>query len=67
MEERMARCRDRPRLVVRESFEVTRVGPQCLIEAYARLVPIRRTGVRAGRNTQERADTLVRRSGGRHA
>ena len=65
----MARRGDRPRLEVRESFETSRLGPQCLIEAYARLVPIpiRRTGVRAGRNAQERADTLVRRSGGRHA
>jgi hypothetical protein len=67
MEERMARCRDRPRLVVRESFEVTRVGPQCLISAYARLFPIRREGVRPGSESQGRADGLVRRGGGKHA
>ncbi len=27
---------------VRESFETTRVGQQCLIDAYARLLPIHR-------------------------
>ncbi len=47
----MARRRDRPRLEVRASFETNRLGLQCLINAYARLVPIRRTGVQAGRST----------------
>jgi hypothetical protein len=35
----MARRTDRPRLEVRVSFEATRLGPQHLIEAYARLAP----------------------------
>jgi hypothetical protein len=67
MEERMVRCRDRPRLVVRESFEVTRVGQQCLISAYARLFPIRRESVRPGSESQGHAGRLVRRGGGEHA
>jgi hypothetical protein len=37
----MARRRDPPPLEVQESFETTRLGRQCLIEAYTRLVPIR--------------------------
>ena len=35
----MVRRADRPRLGVRVSFEATRLGPQHLIEAYARLAP----------------------------
>jgi hypothetical protein len=35
----MVRRTDRPLLQVRVSFETTRLGPQHLIEAYARLVP----------------------------
>jgi len=44
----MVRCTDRPRLEVRVSFEATRLGPQHLIEAYARLAPptTRRTNAR---------------------
>jgi hypothetical protein len=34
---------DPPLLDVTESFEMTRLGPQCLIDAYTRLVPIRQT------------------------
>ncbi len=64
----MVRRRDRPRrLDLRESFETSRLGPQCLIQAYARLVPIRRKGVQTGRNSQGRADIPVRGNGGRHA
>jgi hypothetical protein len=66
MEERMARCRDRPRLVLRESFEVTRVGQQCLISAYARLFPIRRERAGSESGSKGRADRLVRRGGGKH-
>jgi len=40
MEERMARREACPRLDVREAFEPTRLSPQCLIAAYAHLVPI---------------------------
>ena len=67
MEERMVRCKDRPRLMVREGFETTRVGQQCLINAYARLFPIRRAGVASGPKPSEQADRLVRRGGGKHA
>ena len=35
----MVRRADRPRLGVRVSFEATRLGPQHLIDAYARLAP----------------------------
>ena len=38
----MVRRTDRPLLQVRISFEATRFGPQHLIEAYARLVPVLR-------------------------
>ena len=63
----MVRCGDRPRLTVRESFEVTRVGQQCLISAYARLFPIRREGVKSGSKSQGHANRLVRSGGGKHA
>ena len=36
---------DHPHLDVQLSFETTRLGPQCLIDAYMRLVPIRRTSL----------------------
>ena len=63
----MIRGQDRLRLEVRETFEPTRLSPQCLISAYARLVPIRRTSVRTGRcKKQESADMLVRKGGGKH-
>ena len=35
----------RPRLDVRVSFETTRFGPKCLIEAYTRVVPLPRTTI----------------------
>jgi hypothetical protein len=63
----MVQREDRPRLDVREAFEPTRLSPQCLISAYARLVPVRRTSVRMGRcKSQESADMLVRKGGGKH-
>jgi hypothetical protein len=37
---------ERPVVVARVSFERTRLGPQCLVEAYARLMPIARKAVR---------------------
>jgi hypothetical protein len=67
MEKRIVRRRDRPRLMVREAFETTRVGQQCLIDAYARLFPIRRVGVASGPKTPGQADRLARRGGGKHA
>jgi hypothetical protein len=63
----MVRRGDRPRLMVREAFEATRVGQQCLINAYARLFPIRRVGVTSGPKISGQADRLVRRGGGEHA
>ena len=49
MEAHMVRRTDHP-LQVRVSFEATRLGPQHLIEAYARLVPtVRRTNLRPER------------------
>jgi hypothetical protein len=38
----MIRLKDRPLLQVRVSFELTRLSPQHLIEAYDRLMPIAR-------------------------
>jgi hypothetical protein len=47
----MVRRTDRPLLQVRVSFEATRLGPQHLIEAYARLVPtVRHTSRRSKRD-----------------
>jgi hypothetical protein len=46
----MARRKDSPLLQVRVSFEATRLSPQHLIEAYARLMPaVRRTCLRPNR------------------
>jgi hypothetical protein len=50
MEAPMARREDRPRLTVRVSFETTRLGPPCLIEAYQRLAPIKRRPLRGARS-----------------
>ena len=47
-------------MVARVSFERTRLGPQCLAEAYARLMPIARKTVR-GRGA-EAAPAAVARS-----
>jgi len=38
----MARRRDGPELQVRTAFEAARIAPQCLADAYERLVPIPR-------------------------
>jgi len=66
MEERMIRGQDRLRLEVREAFEPTRLSRQCLISAYARLVPIRRASLCKddGRRC-EQADGPVRKVGGK--
>ena len=46
----MVRSKDPPQLRVRVSFEVTRLSPQHLIEAYDRLVPtVRRARPRSNR------------------
>ena len=56
----MVRCTDRLLLQVRVSFEATRFGPQHLIEAYARLVPVvRRMSPRPKRNNAQPPKTKV--------
>jgi hypothetical protein len=63
----MIRRVDRPRLEVRESFEPTRLSPQCLVSAYTCLVPIRRASVRKTKDSpQEQTDGPVRKGGSQH-
>jgi hypothetical protein len=64
----MARHTDRPpSLKVQESFETTRLGQQCLIEAYARLVPIRRKSLRRAEPGKPRPKPIAAsRRGGEH-
>ena len=51
----MVRRTDHPLRNVRVSFEVTRFGPQLLIDAYERLVPmVRRVRRRTSRGKQSR-------------
>jgi hypothetical protein len=64
----MTRQTRRPLLQVQESFEITRFSPECLIEAYRRVVP---TQTKAIRRTAEhrRSCTPVhtsRSQGGKH-
>ena len=57
----MVRRTDRPLLQVRVSFEATRFGPQHLIEAYARLVPlVRRASPRSKRERARLVKTKIR-------
>jgi hypothetical protein len=44
----MVRSTQQAVVVARISFESTRLGPQCLAETYARIVPITRKVIRAG-------------------
>jgi hypothetical protein len=56
----MVRRTDRLLLQVRVSFEATRFGPQHLIEAYARLVPVvRRTSQRPKHSNAQPPKTKV--------
>ena len=56
----MVRRTDRLLLQVRVSFEATRFGPQHLIEAYARLVPmVRRTSPRPKSSNAQPPKTKV--------
>ena len=66
MEAPMVRRTDRrPPLDVAVSFETTRLGPQCLVNAYARLVPVRRKPVRKGEPAGSRQTVApARRRGG---
>ena len=64
MEAQMVRRTRRPLLDVRESFETTRLGPHCLINAYARLVPVGREVARkTGRRTRRPAMPAELRGG----
>ena len=62
----MAQHRDPPPLEVQESFEITRLARQCLVEAYTRLVPIRRKALKAGHVALPPAAPADQR-GGEHA
>jgi hypothetical protein len=65
MEAPMARRRDLSPLEVRESFETTRLARQCLIDAYTRLVPIRREATKARHGGPPPA-AAASRHGGEH-
>jgi hypothetical protein len=62
----MARRRDPPPLEVQESFETTRLARQCLIDAYTRLVPIRREALKARHGGPPPAAVAASRRGGEH-
>src|SRR3982750_710072 len=64
MEAPMARRRDLSPLEVRESFETTRLARQCLIDAYTRLVPIRREATKARHGGPPPAAAASRHGGG---
>ena len=63
---------DLPLLDVQESFETTRLSPQCLIDAYTRLIPIRRTPLRTAESSKLESSKLppaivtANRRGGEH-
>jgi hypothetical protein len=60
----MARSTPQAVVVVRVSFENTRLSPQCLAETYARIVPITRKAVGAGAKAAPEAarPTTMRRA-----
>ncbi len=62
----MAQRRDPSSLEVLEAFETTRFGPQCLIDAYTRLVPIRRKTVPRAGHDRPRPVVTASRRGGEH-
>jgi hypothetical protein len=68
MEALMARRTDHPSsLEVQESFETTRLGPQCLVDAYTRLVPIQRQTPRRADHVSPRPVVVAAsRRGGEH-
>jgi hypothetical protein len=67
MEAPMVQRLDLPLLDVQESFEITRLSPQCLIDAYTRLMPIRRTPLRAAESSKlPPAIVTANRRGGEH-
>ena len=52
----MARRSKPPELIMRVSFEAARIAPQCLAEAYERLVPIPRRPTRVTVAAEPRPD-----------
>ncbi len=68
MVRRTDRTDRRPLLDVAVSFETTRLGPQCLVNAYARLVPVRRKPVRTSEpdSSQQTVAPARRRGGEQH-
>lgn len=67
----MPRPRSSHHLEVRETFEPTRLSPQCLVAAYSRVVPVpRRTMAKMTVATEPPRSPSVNRlrsSGGEHA
>jgi hypothetical protein len=65
----MTRQTRRPLLQVRESFEITRFSPECLIEAYRRVVPAQTKATwRAAEHPRSQTPVHTTRSqGGKHA
>lgn len=65
----MTRQTRRPLLQVRESFEITRFSPECLIEAYRRVVPAQpKVTRRAAEHSRSHTPVHTTRSqGGKHA
>ena len=66
MEAPMAQHRDPPPLEVQESFEIARLARQCLVEAYTRLVPIRRKALKARHVALPSAAAAADQRGGEH-
>jgi hypothetical protein len=67
MEAPMIQKTYRSRLDVQASFELTRFAPTCLIEAYARVVPVSRTPLgQAARDSTPPAVAQPQSRGGEH-
>ncbi len=64
----MTRQTRRPLLQVRESFQITRFSPECLIEAYRRVVPIQTKAIRSAAELRRSQTPVhkIRTQGGKH-
>jgi hypothetical protein len=64
----MTRLTRRPLLQVQEAFEITRFGPECLIEVYSRLAPPQtKASRRSAEHPQSHTPAPTTRSqGGKH-
>ena len=60
----MTRATNRPCLQVQESFEATRLAPQCLVAAYGRVVPIPRKTIRKAARERPQPQTVRSSLGG---